>query len=144
MKNFLKKNGYYFILIACVVAVCVGGIIVLEKRAENNAAKLPEQLGNVNIPTTAPTKKPVVTLKPSSADYDDETPTPSAIPTLQATTAPTAKPTETPSANATTKPSYSEEEDGSVDVNRPVGDGNSADSDFILPVEQVKICLKKV
>ncbi len=139
MKNFLKKNGYYFILIACVVAVCVGGIIVLEKRAENNAAKLPEQLGNVNIPTTAPTKKPVVTLKPSSADYDDETPTPTVIPTLPATSAPTAKPTETPSANVTTKPSYSEDEDGSVDVNRPVGDGNSAGSDFILPVGKLEI-----
>ena len=136
MKKFLKQNGYYLVLIACVVAVCIGGIIVLEKRAEENENKLPQQLGNVNISTTSPTKVPVVTMKPSSADYDDMTPVPTKKPTE--TPFSTAIPTETPSSTTeaapTLKPSYSEDDDGSVDVNRPIGDSNGTDGGFILPV----------
>ncbi len=137
MKKFLKKNGYYFILIACVIAVCVGGIIVLEKRAADNV-DLPEQLGNIN--NSNATRTPTATLKPSSADYVDPTAIPTEIATAPATEMPAPTETAVPEATqdtATAKPSYSED-DNSTEVNKPV-DKNEETGSFSIPVGSLEI-----
>lgn len=138
MKKFLKQNAYYLILIACVVAVCVGGIIMLEKRSDddNNSSNL---LINGNISSTENTKTPIVTLKPSSADYDDETPAPTERITETPTKAPTTVPTEKPTASVSDKPSSSDKDpDNSIDVNRPIVDNNE-NTGFIFPVGKMNI-----
>ena len=140
MKNFLKKNVYYFILIGCIVAVCIGGNNVLEKRAADNT-ELPEQLSNINSTSTAS-----ATLKPSSADYTEETAMPTVKPTATATAVPTAIITEVPTAaptatpEATAVPSYSEDGDqeGSTEVNKPV-EKEEEEIVFSCPVESLNI-----
>ncbi len=148
MKKFFKTNGYYFILIACVVALCIGGIAVLEKRAADNT-KLPTQLNNGNNINASgeATKRPAVTLKPSSADYPD----PTEVPTVEPTAAPTKTPaTEIPTTQIpatevppTIKPSFSEDKEDSTEVNKPVekpsGDSNSNPAKFVLPVGKLTI-----
>ncbi len=37
MKKFLKSNGYYLILVVCVLAVCIAGIAILENKASKDA-----------------------------------------------------------------------------------------------------------
>lgn len=59
MKNFLKTKAYYLILLGCVVALCIGGVVVLQDRASD---KDPIIAKNTSTP------KPQVTPKsPSSA-----------------------------------------------------------------------------
>ena len=36
MKNFLKTKGYYIILIICIVATCVGGVVALQRSGDRD------------------------------------------------------------------------------------------------------------
>lgn len=58
MKNFLKTKAYYIVLLVCVVALCVGGIVVLKDRANDN---------NPIIAKPSPTPAPTVSKTPSSS-----------------------------------------------------------------------------
>lgn len=36
MKNFLKTKGYYIILIICIVATCIGGVVALQRSGDQD------------------------------------------------------------------------------------------------------------
>lgn len=36
MKNFFKTKGYYIVLLVCIVATCVGGIVALQRNADKD------------------------------------------------------------------------------------------------------------
>ena len=155
MKKFFKANGYYLILIACVVAVCVGGIIMLERRAAEERQS-PTLLGGTPTAAANPTTPASATVKPSgsggsgadkdvSADYPN-----GVINTAGNTAAPTKAPQNTERPPETEAPKPSDNTGDTADVNKPVTPDNPDDPDnktpdstnktkFISPVEDLTV-----
>lgn len=68
MKEFLKTKAYYIVLLCCVVALCIGGIVVLRDRANDND---PVIANPTNTPAPTISKTPsssTATEVPSDAD----------------------------------------------------------------------------
>lgn len=155
MKKFFKANGYYLILIACVVAVCVGGILMLERRAANERQS-PTLLGGTPTAAANPTTPASATVKPSgsnngggdkdvSADYPDNTVKPAGN-----TMTPTQSPQNTETAPGTTTQQPAGVTGDVTDVNKPVTPNNPDDPEnsapgetnktkFISPVENLSV-----
>lgn len=153
MKKFLKANGYYLVLIACVVAVCIGGIVMLEKRAANEKSPtLLNNNGDINA-GAKPTLYPTATIKPSSSDPDknDDKTVSSDYQDIEKNT---KAPSITEKAGTQTAPSNSTpagSTDTSIDVNKPVspdgtakptGDNSTQNTNkikFVAPVEKLTV-----
>ncbi len=84
MKNFLKTKAYYLVLLGCVLALCIGGIVVLQDRGND------DPIIAYNTP-----KKPGVTPKSPSSGTATEVPS-DVDPVINPHT---AKPTATPGSN---------------------------------------------
>lgn len=87
MKNFFKTKGYYIILLVCIVATCVGGIVALQRNADkdNDAPILAYNTATPGRATASP--------KPTATDVDVMNQvTPAAPDSTGGTAAPTATP----------------------------------------------------
>lgn len=89
MKNFLKTKGYYIILIVCIVATCVGGVVALQRSGDQDQEILsystatPKQNGG-QTPGKSPDATDVQVMNPvtpePSQNPDEATPSPSPAP----------------------------------------------------------------
>ena len=94
MKNFLKTKGYYIILIVCIIATCVGGVVALQRTGDkdqeilsyNTASPAPDRgqtpgkNANVTPPPTDVQVMNPVTPEPSDNPIDKDAPSPSPAP----------------------------------------------------------------
>lgn len=89
MKNFLKTKGYYIILIVCIVATCVGGVVALQRSGDQDqeilsystATPLPDR---GQTPGSSPSATDVQVMNPvtpePSKKPDEASPSPSPAP----------------------------------------------------------------
>ncbi len=81
MKNFFKTKGYYIILIVCIVATCVGGVVALQRSGDDDQEILSYTTASPAPGASSGNQSPGKTPAPTDvAAMNPVTPEPSANP----------------------------------------------------------------